>query len=452
MYEVIILAAGEGKRMHSSRPKVLQPVGGRPMLTHLVEAVSRLEPKGIHVVVGVGAEQVMSALDGTGCQFVEQAERLGTGHAAAQALPAIDPGSRVLILPGDMPLIRTETLCELLASPADLALLSFIADDPTGYGRIMRDDGGRVLAIREHRDASEAERSVREVNSGVMCASAAYFSSWLERVSADNAQGEYYLTDCIALAGADGRTVEAIVAAEADELLGANDRAQLAELEGVYQVRARQALFDQGATLLDPSSLQIRGRVTVGRDVCIDAGVVLAGNIELGDEVEIGVGCVLSDVHLASGTQVKPYSVLESVRSEGACTIGPFARLRPGTVLGEGVKIGNFVEVKNAVFHAGAKASHLSYIGDAEVGSEANIGAGTITCNYDGANKHKTVIGAEAFIGSNTALVAPVSVGEGGTIGAGSVISQDAPAGQLTVARARQRSIQGWKRPAKKKP
>ncbi|TVQ29251.1 MAG: UDP-N-acetylglucosamine diphosphorylase/glucosamine-1-phosphate N-acetyltransferase [Wenzhouxiangella sp.] len=452
MHEVIILAAGEGKRMNSSRPKVLQPVGGRPMLRHLVDTVAAFEPKGIHVVVGFGAGQVEAALAGSGCRFVEQAQRLGTGHAAAQALPAIDPASRVLILPGDMPLIRGETIRALLDSPSDLALLSFMADDPTGYGRILRDAGGRVQAIREHRDASEAERAVCEVNSGVMCARAGDFAAWLDRVGADNAQGEYYLTDCIALAVADGRTVEAVVAAQADELLGANDRAQLAELETVYQVRARQALFDQGVTLLDPGSVQVRGRVQAGRDVCIDAGVVLEGEIELGDGVEIGPGCVLSDVRLAAGTQVKPYCVLEGMHSTGACTIGPFARLRPGTVLGEEVKIGNFVETKNARFSAGAKASHLSYVGDAEVGARANIGAGTITCNYDGANKHQTRIGADAFIGSNSALVAPVTIGEGGTIGAGSVISQDAPDGQLTVSRARQRSIAGWKRPVKAAP
>ncbi|MCC5864815.1 MAG: bifunctional UDP-N-acetylglucosamine diphosphorylase/glucosamine-1-phosphate N-acetyltransferase GlmU [Wenzhouxiangella sp.] len=449
MHEVIILAAGEGKRMNSSRPKVLQPVGGRPMLRHLVETVAAFEPKGIHVVVGFGAGQVEAALAGSGCRFVEQAERLGTGHAAAQALPAISPDARVLILPGDMPLIRAETLQALLQSPADLVVLSFIAGDPTGYGRILRDEQGQVYAIREHRDATEAERAVREVNSGVMCARAGDFAAWLDRVGADNAQGEYYLTDCIALAVADGRSVAAVKALQPDELLGANDRSQLAALETVYQVRARQALFAQGVTLLDPATVQVRALVQAGRDVIIDAGVVLEGDVKLGDDVRLGVGAVLRDCDLAAGTEVKPYSVLEGVRTTGACQLGPFARLRPGTVLAAGVKIGNFVETKNAHFDRGAKASHLSYIGDAEVGSQANIGAGTITCNYDGVNKHRTVIGPEAFIGSNTALVAPVTVGEGGTIGAGSVISQDAPAGQLTVSRARQRSIAGWKRPTR---
>ncbi len=449
MYQVIILAAGEGKRMNSSRPKVLQPVGGQPMLGHLVETVSGLGATGVHVVVGFGAEQVKAALGATGCRFVEQTERLGTGHAAAQALPNIDPEARVLILPGDMPLIRAETLQAVLDAKADLTVLSFNAVDPTGYGRILRAEDGSVRAIREHRDASPSERAVSEVNSGVMCARAGDFTAWLSRVEADNAQGEYYLTDCIALAVADGRSVAAVIAPRADELLGANDRAQLAALETVFQVRARQALFEQGVTLLDPSSVQVRARVSAGRDVVIDAGVVLEGEISLGDEVSLGVGCVLRDCHLGAGTAVKPYSVLEGVRSAGASQIGPFARLRPGTQLGEGVKIGNFVETKNASFAADAKASHLSYIGDAEVGARANIGAGTITCNYDGANKHKTRIGADAFIGSNSALVAPVSVGEGGTIGAGSVISQNAPAGQLTIARARQRSIDGWKRPVK---
>jgi bifunctional UDP-N-acetylglucosamine pyrophosphorylase / glucosamine-1-phosphate N-acetyltransferase len=450
-FEVIILAAGEGKRMRSARPKVLQPIGGQAMLAHLLDAVDELAPEQVYIVVGAGADQVKQALAGRDCRFVLQSERLGTGHAAQQALPAIDPDARVLILPGDMPLIRPETLKALLAESADLAVLSFIADDPTGYGRIVRDDSGRVLAIREQRDASEAERAIREVNSGVMSARAGDFTAWLGQVRADNAQGEYYLTDCIALAADSGRSVQAVVAGSSDELQGANDRAQLAVLEQLYQQRARQRLFDQGVTLLAPETVQVRGPVVCGRDVTIDSGVILEGEVELGDGVVIGPGCVVRASRLAAGTRLEPYSVLECVITTGACAIGPFARLRAGTELAEGVKIGNFVETKKANFAAGAKASHLSYVGDADVGARANLGAGTITCNYDGVNKHRTRIGEDAFIGSNSALVAPVDIGDRATVGAGSVISQQAPADQLTLTRSRQRSLSGWKRPAARK-
>jgi bifunctional UDP-N-acetylglucosamine pyrophosphorylase / glucosamine-1-phosphate N-acetyltransferase len=449
MLEVIILAAGEGKRMNSSRPKVLQPVGGRPMLAHLVETVGRLDPDAIRVVIGAGAAQVREALADTPSEWVLQTERLGTGHATLQALPAVHPQARVLVLPGDMPLVKAETLARLLDSAADLAVLSFLADDPTGYGRILRQDN-RVTGIREEKDASEAERAIREVNSGVITAGAADLARWLDRIRPDNAQGEYYLTDCVAQAAADGVRVDAIVADNAEELLGANDRLQLAALEHVFQVRARTGLMEQGATLTDPDSVQVRGKITVGRDVVIDAGVILAGQVSLGDDVTIGVGCVLDNCELASGTRIQPYCVLEGARTTGACIVGPFARLRPGTVLAEGVKIGNFVETKNARLEAGAKASHLAYVGDAEVGPAANLGAGTITCNYDGANKHRTVIGAGAFIGSNSSLVAPVEIGDEATVGAGSVISGEAPAGQLTLSRARQRTIAGWKRPRKR--
>ena len=449
MLEIVILAAGEGKRMNSRLPKVLQPVGGRPMLAHLLDSAQALSPDRIRVVVGSGAEEVRSALADSGVEFVLQSERLGTGHAAQQALPQIDPEARVLILPGDMPLIRPGTLQGLLACTGDLALLSFIAEDPSGYGRVLRDDQGQVAAIREQRDASEAEQQVREVNSGVMCARAVDWTGWLKRLRADNAQGEYYLTDCIALAVADGRRVEAVVAEDAQELLGANDRRQLAELEAVYQRRARLALMAAGVTLPDPDTVMVRGRVHCERDVVLDRGVIVEGDVWLGEGVVIGAGCVVRNSRLAAGTRLEPYCVLEGVETTGACQIGPFARLRPGTALAECVKIGNFVEVKNASFQAGAKASHLSYVGDAEVGAGANLGAGTITCNYDGVNKHRTEIGADAFVGSNTALVAPVRVGRGATIGAGSVIGKDAPDDQLTLTRAPQRSVRGWQRPQK---
>ncbi len=450
MLNAIVLAAGEGKRMKSRRPKVLQTIGGRPMLRHLIESLDALETEQILVVTGSGAEQVEASLEDSGCRFIRQAERLGTGHAVMQALPKVPDDARVLILPGDMPLIRPETLKSLLDSQADLALLSFMADDPTGYGRILRDAQGRVLAIREQRDASADELSVNEVNSGVMCARAGDLSRWLDQISDDNAQGEYYLTDCIAIAAGEGRRVDAVVAPDAEELMGANDRAQLARLEAVFQNRARQALMAQGVTLADPSRVIVRGRINCGQDVFIDADVLLQGDVTLGDNVQIGQGCVLGNCSLASGTQLAPYTVIESASTTGACTVGPFARLRPGTELAEGVKIGNFVEVKNARFERGAKASHLSYVGDARVGEGANLGAGTITCNYDGVNKHRTRIGKDAFVGSNTALVAPVEIGDGATIGAGSVITQSAPADALTVARARQRSFKAWKRPEKK--
>ncbi len=449
MLEVIILAAGEGKRMNSARPKVLQPIAGRPMLEHLIDSVAGLQADAVHVVVGAGAEQVSAVLAGRGCRFVTQHKRLGTGHAAALALPDIDPSARVLILPGDMPLVRRQTLADLVALDAGLAVLSFRAADPTGYGRILRDGEGRVRAIREEKDASDQERAVDEVNSGVLCARAGDLAGWLKQVSADNAQGEYYLTDCIGIASDTDCRVQALVADDASELLGANDRAQLAALEQVFQRRARAELMAAGATLADPDSVQIRGRVRLGQDVMIDVNVILEGDTVLGDNVVIGPGCVLNHCDLAAGTRLKPYSMLESVTTTGACEIGPFARLRPGTELAEGVKIGNFVEVKNARFGPDAKASHLSYIGDAEIGQAANIGAGTITCNYDGVNKHRTVIGPEAFIGSNSSLVAPVEIGAGATVGAGSVLTQNAPEGQLTLARTRQRTVEGWKRPAK---
>ncbi len=450
MLDIIILAAGDGKRMKSSRPKVLQPVGGRPMLDHLLDAVEGLQPDRSQVVIGAGAEMVRQALAGRAVEFVTQEQRLGTGHAAMQALPKIDPQSRVLILPGDMPLIRTETLQHLLASEADLAVLSFIADDPDGYGRVVRAADGAVSAIVEHKDASREQRAIHEVNSGVMCARAGAWSDWLNRVGADNAQGEYYLTDCIGIATAAGQRVAAVVADDPEQLRGANDREQLAELEQVHQARSRRSIMAQGATLADPSSVHICGSVQCGRDVWIGPGVMLAGNITLGDDVSIGPGCVLTDCDLAAGTRLEPYCVLDGVRTIGACTIGPFARLRPGTELSSGVKIGNFVEIKNARFAPGAKASHLTYVGDAEIGERANLGAGTITCNYDGANKHRTRIGADAFVGSNTALVAPVTIGEGATIGAGSVVTHAAPKGQLTLSRARQKTVEGWQRPRKR--
>jgi len=448
---VVVLAAGEGKRMNSRLPKVLQPLAGEPMLLHLLRTVRRLDPACLHVVVGHAADQVQAALARwPEIRTVTQAERLGTGHAVMQAMGAIPDQARVLVLPGDMPLVRADTLQDFSALTAPLAILSFIAADPTGYGRILRDENRNVAGIREQRDATPDEQVIDEVNSGVIAADAGRLAGWLERLGNDNSQGEYYLTDCAALAVADGIKVQARVCDDAEELMGANNMRQLADMEAVLQRRRRGALLDAGVRMPDPGSVQIRGRVQAGRDVELDRGAILEGQVELGDGVVIGAGSIVRDSRLAAGTRVEPYCVLEGVETRGGCTLGPFARLRPGTVLAAGVRIGNFVETKKATFAEGAKASHLSYVGDATVGARANLGAGTITCNYDGANKHLTEIGDEAFIGSNSALVAPVKIGERATIGAGSVVSGDAPAGALTVARARARTIPGWERPVKK--
>ncbi|MDT8409147.1 MAG: bifunctional UDP-N-acetylglucosamine diphosphorylase/glucosamine-1-phosphate N-acetyltransferase GlmU [Wenzhouxiangellaceae bacterium] len=450
---LVVMAAGEGKRMHSDLPKVLQPIAGAAMLEHLLATSLQLQPVQVHVVVGHRAGQVESLLerlDDARLDAVEQRERLGTGHAVQQAMDAIPDSARVLVLPGDMPLVRVQTLARLAALEASIAVLSFIAADPSGYGRILRDTRQGVIGIREQRDASLEEQAIDEVNSGVLLADAAYLRGWLGRLENDNAQGEYYLTDCIGLAAADGEKVEALVCDDSEELMGANNMRQLADLETALQRRRRNELMDSGVRMACPEAVQIRGSVRCGRDVAIDAGVVLEGRVVLGDGVQLGVGSIVRNCTLAAGTRVEPYCVLDGAETTGACIIGPFARLRPGTLLAAGVRIGNFVETKNARFDEGAKASHLSYVGDAEIGARANLGAGTITCNYDGVDKHRTRIGTEAFIGSNTALVAPVRIGARATIGAGSVISRDAPDGQLTLSRARQQTLPEWTRAAKK--
>jgi len=449
---LVVLAAGEGKRMNSSLPKVLQPIAGRPMLAHLLSAALALDPARVHVVIGHGAGQVSAMLgsfDDARLASVAQQERLGTGHAVQQAMRDIPESARVIVLPGDMPLVRSATLAAFAALDAPLAVLSFQAPDPHGYGRILRDAEGRVVGIREQRDASDAEACITEVNSGVLAADADRLVAWLARVGNDNAQGEYYQTDCIGLAAGDGTPVAAMCCNDPEETLGANNMRQLADLECALQRRARGELMDAGVRMPDPGSVQVRGRVSAGRDVVVEPGAVLEGNVSLADGVVVGVGCVVRDARLAAGTRLQPYCVVEGARTTGACTVGPFARLRPGTVLAAGVRIGNFVESKNAVFGEGAKANHLSYVGDAEIGARANLGAGTITCNYDGANKHRTTIGEDAFIGSNSALVAPVKIGARATVGAGSVVTAEAPADALTVARARSRSIPDWPRPKK---
>ncbi|MDT8449938.1 MAG: bifunctional UDP-N-acetylglucosamine diphosphorylase/glucosamine-1-phosphate N-acetyltransferase GlmU [Wenzhouxiangellaceae bacterium] len=450
---VVILAAGEGKRMNSRLPKVLQPVGGQPMLRHVVDTALALDPESVHVVVGYGAEQVRELLAEIADARVvtaDQREQLGTGHAVQQAIGAVPARARVLVLYGDMPLVRRSTLERFLALDQPAALMSFIAPDPHGYGRILRDVQRNVVGIREQRDASGTEERIDEVNSGVLAADADRLAAWLDRIDDDNAQREYYLTDCIGLAAADGIAIGALVCDDPDEALGANDMRQLAALESGLQHRRRDALMAAGVRMAAPETVHVRAEVAAGRDTVIEPGCVLEGRVELGDGVVIGPGSVVRDCRLAAGTRIEPSCVLDGVETTGPCTIGPFARLRPGTVLAAGVKVGNFVETKNARFDQGAKASHLSYVGDAEVGARANLGAGTITCNYDGAAKHRTVIGDDAFIGSNTALVAPVRIGAGATIGAGSVICSDAPDGELTLARARQTTVPDWERPVKK--
>ncbi|NLW97646.1 bifunctional UDP-N-acetylglucosamine diphosphorylase/glucosamine-1-phosphate N-acetyltransferase GlmU [Luteimonas wenzhouensis] len=448
---VVILAAGEGKRMKSSLPKVLQRVAGRPMLAHVIATARELQPAGIHVVYGHGGDQVRAAFaDQADLAWAEQARQLGTGHAVQQAMPGVPDEARVLVMYGDAPLLTVATLRRLLGAGGRLALLAAELADPAGYGRVVRDAEGNVAAVVEEKDASDAQRAIRLANTGVIAADADALKGWLARLSNDNAQGEYYLTDVAAMAAADFAAAELVIVDDPGETEGANDPWQLAQLERAFQRRAVRALCLQGARVADPARIDIRGEVVVGRDVEIDVDVVFEGRVELGDGVRIGPFTRLRDVVLAAGTQVRAHCDLEGARTEGAVQIGPFARLRPGTVLADGVHVGNFVEAKNTRMGAGSKANHLTYLGDAVVGAKVNVGAGTITCNYDGVNKATTTIGDGAFIGSNTALVAPVTVGEGATIGAGSVVSRDAPPGKLTVARARQATIDGWKRPEKK--
>jgi bifunctional UDP-N-acetylglucosamine pyrophosphorylase/glucosamine-1-phosphate N-acetyltransferase len=448
---IIILAAGDGTRMRSSLPKVLQPVGGQPMLAHVLGAARPLQPAAVHVVYNPDSPGVQQAFAGQPINWVAQQQRLGTGHAVQQAMPDIPDQARVLVLYGDTPLVPAAWLQTLVsAADSELSLLTTRLADPTGYGRIVRDLQGAISSIVEQRDASDAQLSINEVNSGICLAAAHSLRGWLSKLRDDNSQGEFYLTDIVALAAAEGVAIGSLLAPEPALLEGANDRAQLARLERLYQAGCADALLRAGVTLADPARYDQRGQVQAGQDVFIDVNVVLEGHVTLGEGVSIGPFCVLRDCQLAAGTTVHAHSVLEGVHSHGACDIGPFARLRPGTELAEGTRIGNFVEVKNARLGAGSKANHLAYLGDAEIGEQVNIGAGTITCNYDGANKHRTVIGDGAFIGSDSQLVAPVTVGAGATIGAGSTITRDAPADQLTVTRAKQTSIKGWKRPVKK--
>jgi len=449
--DIVILAAGQGTRMRSALPKVLHPVAGKSMLGHVIDTARQLKPQGIHVVIGHGAERVREQLAADDLNFVLQSEQLGTGHAVAQALPALT-AERVLILYGDVPLIEVETLQRLLqlVSEQQLGLLTVNLNDPSGYGRIVRNDNGVVNAIVEHKDATPEQRLINEGNTGILAVPGKRLADWLGRLSNSNAQGEYYLTDVIAMAVADGLVVATEQATDEMEVLGANDRIQLSQLERHYQYRAARKLMVQGVTLIDPARFDLRGEVAVGRDVTIDINVILEGQVIIENGVQIGPNCVIKNSTLRKGAIVKANSHLEGAEMGEGADCGPFARLRPGSVLGAKAHVGNFVELKNAKLGEGAKAGHLSYLGDAEIGARSNIGAGTITCNYDGANKFKTVLGEDVFIGSNSALVAPVTLGDRATTGAGSVITSDVADNTLAVGRAKQRNIEGWKRPTKK--
>ena len=448
---VVILAAGEGKRMRSAWPKVLQPIAGRPMLAHVIASARALQPDAIHIVHGHGGAQVQAAFVEQGdLVWAEQMQQLGTGHAVQQALPAIPDAARVLVLYGDVPLIRADTLRRLLATDAALVVLAAEPADPSGYGRILRDAEGHVAAIVEHKDATPDQRALRLVNSGVLVADAAMLKRWLDGVRQDNSQGEFYLTDVFAAAATEFVPAGLVIAHDPLEIEGANDAWQLAQLERAFQQRAARSLCEQGARLVDPARFDQRGSVQVGRDVSIDVDVICEGTVVLGDGVRIGPFCRLKDVRIAAGSEVRAHCDLDGATIGANCTIGPFARLRPGSELADGAHVGNFVETKNTRLGIDSKANHLSYLGDAQIGANVNVGAGTITCNYDGVNKHATRIEDGAFIGSNTSLVAPVTIGENANIGAGSVIVADAPAEKLSVARARQTTIEGWKRPKKK--
>ncbi len=449
---VVILAAGQGKRMKSDLPKVLQPLAGRPLLKHVVDSAREIDAADIHVVYGHGGERVRETLAKEKLDWVLQAEQLGTGHALQQAMPGVPDDHLVLVLFGDVPLVQSATMQRLVEAAAGgeaLGVLSVRMKDPTGYGRIIRDRAGTVARIVEHKDANAKERAVDEVNTGLMAGSARRIREWLGQLRNDNAQGEYYLTDIVVLAAKAGLKVNAILAEREDEVLGVNDKVQLAEVEAVYRRRRAEELMLQGVTLADPARFDARGPVTVGRDVYIDVNVVLEGHVRIGDRVRIGPNTVIRESEIGADTEIQANCILDRATVGERCIVGPFARLRPDALLREEVHVGNFVEVKKSELKRGAKANHLTYLGDATVGEKVNVGAGTVTCNYDGVNKWRTEIGDGAFIGSGSMLVAPVKIGAGATIGAGSTITKDTPDGKLTLERSKQLTLEGWKRPVK---
>ena len=450
--EVIILAAGQGTRMKSKLPKVLHPVAGRPLLEHVIQTAQLLEPAAIHVVVGHGSERVREALGDYPLQWVEQTEQLGTGHAVLQAMPAVAEDATVLVLYGDVPLIGVDTLRSLIALAHESpALLTARLADASGYGRILRTAAGELLGVVEEKDATAEQREIDEINTGVMAAPAADLASYLPRVGNDNKQGEYYLPDVLGLAVYEGKTVGSCEAGSELEILGVNDRVQLNQVEREYQRRQGEQLMRAGVSLADAGRLDIRGTLECGSDVSIDINAVFEGRVVLGDGVSVGPNCVLRDVEIAAGSVVHAMSHLQEAVVGAGCNVGPYARLRPGTVLADGARVGNFVETKKANIGPGSKVNHLTYIGDCEMGSGVNIGAGTITCNYDGVNKHLTEIGDSVFVGSNSTLVAPLEIAAGGFVAAGSTVTKPVGDDELAVSRARQRNIQGWQRPGKAK-
>ncbi|MFH0934130.1 MAG: bifunctional UDP-N-acetylglucosamine diphosphorylase/glucosamine-1-phosphate N-acetyltransferase GlmU [Pseudomonadota bacterium] len=448
---IVILAAGKGTRMYSAKPKVLHALAGKPLVQHVLDCAISLQPQQVCVVYGHGGDAVPQAMQQYGAQFVIQEPQLGTGHAVQQAMPHLKDDSRTLILYGDVPLIQHSTLHQMQQAGKGLVLLTVNLDNPTGYGRIVRDPQGDVQSIVEQKDANPEQLEIREVNTGIMLVPTAKLREWLGKLGNNNAQGEYYLTDIVAMAVQQGMTVHTVHPAHQWEVEGINNKMQLATLERVWQQNQASKLMAQGVTLADPARLDVRGELVCGRDVEIDIGCVFEGKVTLGDRVKVGAYSVIRDAGIAQNTQIAPYSHIDSSEVGANCHIGPYARLRPGSKLHDDAHVGNFVEIKNSEIGRGSKANHLSYIGDSTVGSRVNIGAGTITCNYDGANKFRTVIEDDVFIGSDTQLVAPVTVGKGATIGAGSTITRDTPAGELTLSRSKQITIAGWQRPVKGK-
>ena len=449
---VVILAAGKGTRMRSSLPKVLHPVAGRPMVSHVIDTARSLNAEKIHLVYGHGGEAMQARLNDADVEWVLQAEQLGTGHAVAQAMPAIPDHAKVLVLYGDTPLISPVTLETLLTiQPANgIGLLTVSLANPTGYGRILRADG-QVVGIVEQKDATAEQQLINEVNTGVLVAPAKQLKQWLSGLTNQNAQGEYYLTDVIAAAHDSGSSIQTAQPSCPQEVEGANNRLQLAQLERLYQKRAAEQLMLEGVTLLDPARFDLRGTLQCGEDVLLDVNVIIEGQVELGHRVQIGAGCVLKNCRIADDSIISPYSIIESSTLAEGCTVGPFARLRPGAELAAQAHVGNFVELKNAKLGFGSKAGHLSYLGDSDIGANVNIGAGTITCNYDGANKHKTIIEDDVFVGSDTQLVAPVRIAKGATLAAGSTITRDVAEDELVLSRVPQHHVTGWQRPVKQK-